>query len=55
MGDVASSILDAKLPDGVGPILARRQSVERKIAEEQAEARAALSQLSFIDFSVIFR
>jgi len=39
LGDVASSILDAKLPDGVGPILARRQSLERKIAEVQAEER----------------
>lgn len=39
LGDVASSILDAKLPDGIGPILARRQSLERKIAEVHEEER----------------
>lgn len=42
LGDVAGSILDAKLPTGglAVPILARRKGPERKIAEAKAEERA---------------
>lgn len=38
LGDVAGSILDAKLPAG-GPILARRRGPERKLEEEKKEER----------------
>ena len=39
LGDVAASILDASLPGGDAPILARRKGPERRIAEAKAEER----------------
>lgn len=38
LSDVASSILDASLPDGV-PILSRRKGIEKKLAEAKAAER----------------
>jgi hypothetical protein len=42
LGDVASSILDAKLPSGP-PILARRRNLEKKIDTAKAEERESVA------------
>lgn len=45
MGDIVSGILDAPLPSGAAPILARRRGPEQKIAQAKAEEREAATLL----------